>query len=81
MLHIRRNRTTIVGLDTTMPAESTREGQTEIAKFYQEHPPLHNIKKLDRPMCLLLVQLTQSWSDEEFMAALNSGEILRRTIL
>lgn len=80
MMHIRRNRMTIVKLDTTMPDEFTGEGKMEIAKFYQEHPPPHNIKKLNRSMCLLLVRFTQSWSDEEFMAALNNGEIFRCTI-
>lgn len=48
----------------------------EIAKFYLDHPLQRYIKNLDGSMSLLLVRLTQGWSDGEIMAALSSGEIL-----
>lgn len=78
MMLIRRNRMAIARLDSTIPDEYTPQGQMEIVRFYLGHQPPHDIKRLNRPMCLLLLQLTQGWSDEEFMAALDSGKILYR---
>lgn len=73
---IRRNRMTIANVDTTIADEYTQEGQVDIARFYLEHQPPRNMKRLNEPMCLLLLRLSQGWSDEEFRAALGSGEIL-----
>lgn len=42
-----------------------------------KHSPPCNIKKLNESMCLLLMQLTQKWSHEKFVAALHSSECLQ----
>lgn len=76
MRRIRQHRLRLAGLENVQMAdETTLEAQKEIVKVYSQHPP-GNINKLSEDMGLLLVQLTQRWSDKEFVAALNSSEIL-----
>jgi len=73
MRRIRHHRMRLAGLDGQLADKLTLEGQTEIVNVYLEFPP-DGINRLNRDMALLLVQLTQRWCDDKFIAALTSGK-------
>ena len=70
MRQIRQHRAKVAGLDASMADESTLLEQRYIVDVYLKFPPNH-VNKLNAD---LLVQLTQRWSDEEFIAAFNRGK-------
>lgn len=76
MRRVRLNRMNIAGLNASTADEFTLEVQKDMAAVYMQFQPGH-VNKLNAETALLLVQFTQRWGDNDFIAALNGGKTQR----